>query len=436
MRPLRLSAAWALPLDRPPICGAAVLLGADGRIVAVGPEAEVPRPADAEPIGCGSAILLPGLVNAHTHLELEGFEGRALPPDAPFREWILAVRRLKEARAPSEYLEAARDGIRACWAAGVTTVADTGDSGAVVQALSEVGGSGIAYHEVFGPHPRQAEESFGGLVSRLRALAPLATGRVRLGVSPHAPYTVSGPLYARVAALAAAEALPLAVHVAESREESEFVSRGEGPFAEAWTARGIPLLDDPSHCPPPTTHSSPVGWLDAHGVLGPATLCIHAVQVTAADIALLAARGAAIAHCPLSNARHRHGLAPLARLRRAGLRVGLGTDSTASVGRLDLFAEARAARAGAGIGATEALALATIEGAHALGLEGGIGTLAPGKWGDVIAVRAGPGSAEPGPGTGAEALAEAVLSAGAAAVTLTVLGGRVVHRAAVPTGAA
>src|ERR1043166_5133036 len=142
MRPLRLSAAWALPLDRPPICGAAVLLGADGRIVAVGPEAEVPRPADAEPIGCGSAILLPGLVNAHTHLELEGFEGRALPPAPPLREWILAGRRLKEARAPSEYLEAARDGIRACWAAGVTTVADTGDSGAVVQALSEVGGSG------------------------------------------------------------------------------------------------------------------------------------------------------------------------------------------------------------------------------------------------------------------------------------------------------
>src|ERR1051325_6871367 len=200
MRPLRLSAAWALPLDRPPIRGASVLLGTDGRIVAVGPEAEVPSPADAEPIGCGAAILLPGLVNAHTHLELEGIEGRAPPPDAPFREWILAIRRLKEARAPAEYLEAGRGGVRACWAAGVTTVADTGDSGAVVQALAELGGSGIVYHEVFGPHPGQVEESFGGLVSQLAALAPLATGRVRLGVSPHAPYTVSGPLYARAAA--------------------------------------------------------------------------------------------------------------------------------------------------------------------------------------------------------------------------------------------
>src|SRR5207247_7832214 len=121
--------------------------------------------------------------------------------------------------------------------------------------------------------------------------------------------------------------------------------------------------------------------LDAHGVLGPATLCIHAVQVTVADIALLAGRGAAIAHCPLSNACHRHGSAPLALLRRAGLRVGLGTDSTASVGRLDLFAEARAARAGAGIGATEALALATIEAARALGPGGGIGSPGPGRGG-------------------------------------------------------
>src|ERR1041385_2707102 len=97
MRPLRLSAAWALPLDRPPVRGAAVLLGADGRVAAVGPEAEGPSPAGAEPIGCGAAILLPGLVNAHTHLELEGLEARALPPDAPFREWVLAIRRLKEA---------------------------------------------------------------------------------------------------------------------------------------------------------------------------------------------------------------------------------------------------------------------------------------------------------------------------------------------------
>jgi cytosine/adenosine deaminase-related metal-dependent hydrolase len=433
MRPLRLSAAWALPLDGPPISGAAVLVGADGRIAAVGSEAGVPAPVEAESLACADAVLLPGLVNAHTHLELGGFEELAPPPDSPFREWILGIRRLKVARTPAEYLEAARRGVRACWAAGMTTVADTGDSGAVVEALAGLGGSGVVYHEVFGPDPARLEESFAGLVSRVRELAPRATGRVRLGVSPHAPYTVSGPLYAKVAAFAAEEGLPVAVHVAESREESVFVGRGEGPFAEAWAARGIPPLADAAHHPPSTTHCSPVDWLEAHGVLGPGTLCIHAVQVTAADIALLAGRGAAIAHCPISNARHGHGAAPLALFRRAGILVGLGTDSVASVGRLDLFAEAREARALAGLGALEALALATRDGAAALGLEREIGTLTPGKWGDVIAVRA---ASRLAPGTAPETLAEAVLAAGGGAVTLTAVGGRVVHSAGVAAPAA
>ncbi|HEV8355737.1 MAG TPA: amidohydrolase family protein [Gemmatimonadales bacterium] len=436
MRPLRLTAAWALPGDGPPIPDAAVLIGKDGRIAATGPAPRVDAPADARTIALGSAILLPGLVNTHTHLELTGLEDRAPTPEAPFRDWILAIRRLKQARSPEEFLEAARRGVRDCWAAGMTTVADTGDSGAVVHALAELGGSGVVYHEVFGPHPEQVEESFAGLRSRVAELAPFAAGRVRLGVSPHAPYTVSGPLYARVAGWAAAEGFPVAVHLAESREETEFVTRGAGPFAEAWRSRGIPLLADAAHHPPPTTHYSPVDWLDAHGILGPSTLCIHAVELVGRDIALLAERGVAIAHCPLSNDRHGHRAAPLAALRAAGLRVGLGTDSVASVGRLDLLGEARAARALAGLGAEEALALGTREGARALGLEREIGSLTPGKWGDVIAVHPGRGTPGPGAGTTPEALAEAVLSAGTGAVTVTVLGGRVVHRAAVPAGAA
>ena len=433
-RPLRLTAAWALPGDAPPVAGAAVLIGADGRIAAIGPDARVPAPADAESVACGAAILIPGLVNVHSHLELTGFEDHS--PEVPFSEWINGIRRLKQARTGDEFREAARRGLRDAWAGGVTTVADTGDSGAVLQALADLGGSGTVYHEVFGPHPAQLEESLAGLRARLTELAPLAAGRIRLGVSPHAPYTVSGPLYARVAGLAAEEGLPLAVHVAESREESAFVTRGEGPFAEAWTARGIPLLDDPRHCPPPTVPCTPVAWLHAHGVLGPGTLCIHAVQLDDGDIALLADRKVSIAHCPLSNARHGHGAAPLARLRRAGLRIGVGTDSVASVGRLDLFAEARAARALGGLSAAETLALATGEGARALGLENEIGRLAPGKWGDVVAMSAAPRGVDLAPGAASEPLAEAVLAAGIGGVTLTVLGGRVVHRAVSPAAAA
>ncbi len=421
-RPLRLSARWALPVDALPIPDAALLIGTDGRIAAVGPQDSVPSPDGAQHLPLGDAVLLPGLVNIHTHLELSGLEAHT--PDREFREWILGIRRLKAARTPEEFLAAARGGVRDCWAAGMTTLADTGDSGAVIAALTEMGGSGIVYHEVFGPHPGQCEESFTEFRRRVEELAPLAAGRVRLGVSPHAPYTVSGPLYSRVAEWARTEGLPTAVHIAESPEELEFVVQATGPFAEGWKARGIPALDHPTQQPSgrrATRPASSVAWLDAHGVLGPETLCIHAVQLSDADIALLAARGAAVAHCPGSNAAHRHGAARLRALRAAGLRVGIGTDSVASVGRLDLFAEARAAQSLGGLDDREAVALGTIEGARALGLEAEIGSLSRGKWGDVIAVRSSRRSLIASP-------AGQVLASAPGEVILTVLGGRIVHR--------
>ena len=420
MRLLRLRAEWALPIDAAPIPNAAVLIGSDGRIAAVGPEASVPVPADALSEDLGPVILLPGLVNTHTHLELTGFEGQAA--ETAFREWILTIRRIKALRTPEEYHASALQGVRDCWAGGVTTIADTGDSGSVARALSELSGSGVVYQEVFGPDPGQCAESLADLERRLNELAPLARGRVRLGVSPHAPYSVSGPLYARTASWAREQGFPLAVHLAESREETDCVTRSEGPFADAWRARGLPLLDHASQHPADrlSGRPSPVEWLDAHGVLGPDTLCIHTVQLSPADIDVLARRGVSIAHCPRSNARHDHGAAPVPALRRAGIRVGLGTDSVASIGRLDMFAEMHEAMTLGNLAAGEALALATRDGARALGLDSELGTLAPGKWGDVIAVR--PDSA------GLPSPELAVVLASTASVRLTVLGGREVYR--------
>ena len=407
-----------MPVEGEPLRDAAVLINSTGRIASSGADSQVPTPDDAALLDLADAILLPGLVNTHTHLELTGFAETASELD--FRQWILSIRRLKLARTPEQYLEAARQGIRDCWAGGVTTIADTGDSGAVALALSELNGSGIAYHEVFGPHPGQLEESFTGLTGRFTELAGAVQGRVRLGVSPHAPYTVSGPLYARVSAWARERELPVAVHVAESAAEQEFVTRGTGPFAEAWQDRGIPLLTDPSHRPTAPLPVSPSAWLDSHGVLGPQTLCIHAIRLDDADIRLLADRGAAVAHCPVSNAAHGHGTSPVAALRAAGVRVGLGTDSVASVGQLDLWREMRAAQSLAGLGDAQALALATLEGARALGLEREIGSIRSGKWGDLVAVPASGGPEADPIGT--------VLRATPAAIVLTVLGGVIVHQ--------
>lgn len=416
---IRLTADWVVPMDGPPLAEAGVLIDRHGDVVAMGPAHALPRPADC-PSEHARGVLLPGLINLHTHLELTGLESPAPPEDFP--TWIRELRARKAARAPADFAAAAREGIRQALAAGVTAVADTGDSGAVLPALAAAGLSGVVYQEVFGPHPGQLEASLAALRATLDRLAPHQSATLRLGLSPHAPYTVSGPLYRAAARLAADLGLPVAVHLAESRAESALVTAGSGPFADAWRGRGIPLPAEQGAGLPAEARRSPVAWLDAHGVLGPRTLAIHAVQVDPADAALLAARGVAVAHCPLSNARHGHGAAPLRLLLDQGVAVGVGTDSELSVGRPDLLAELRAARALAGLGAPAALALATTAAAAALGLEGRLGRLGIGARGDAVVVDT---AVRPG-----EAPEEAVLRSGPEDVALTVVAGRVAWRRA------
>lgn len=388
-----------------------MLVDEAGRIAAAGPAALVPAPADVYHERLENAVLLPGLINAHTHLELTGLERQV--QDVDFSEWIRHLIILKAGRPAPEVRAAARRGIQEGWATGVTTVADTGDSGAVIEALAELRGSGIAYHEVFGPHPAQVEEAFRTWTGRLETLGRFAGGRVRLGGSPHAPYSVSGPLYARVARHAAASGLPLAVHLAESPEESALLAGKGGAFAEAWRRREIPVPVGPG--------CTPVEWLDQHRVLGPETLCIHVVQASDHDLDTLAARGVAIAHCPRSNRRHAHGAARLGAIRQRGIRLGVGTDSVASVSPPDLLAEARAAGQLAALAGIESLALITLGAAAALGLDRETGSLVPGKWADLIALDL-PAMVD------AAQLPDTVLTRPRAACRLTLLGGREVYR--------
>lgn len=265
-----------------------------------------------------------------------------------------------------------------------------------MHALHELGGRGIVYQEVFGPDPAQVDTSMAELAAAVLQLRRLATAQLLPGVSPHAPYTVSAPLYEAVAAFARRERLPVAVHIAESREETQFVRDGTGPFAAALRARGIEVV---------ASHRSPVAYLVERSVVQRGTLCIHCVQVDETDVKLVRNVGASVAHCPRSNAAHRHGRLPLALFQAAGVPVGLGTDSVVSVGELDLWAEANAA----GLSGDEALRALTFEGARALGWEHEIGSLEVGKAAD-LAVLALPPSGRP-------------------TVHLTVIAGRIVHQA-------
>jgi len=394
---LRIHAGSVHPVTAPPIEDGAVLVDDRGTIAAVGPHPLVPAPPGARELAFPDASLVPGLVNTHTHLELTHFADKNA--EREFAPWIRALRTLKDATTPDEFARAAERGVRDGWAAGVTCVADTGSTGAPLEALARLGGRGIYYQEVFGPDPAQCAASMEELRRALDRLSPLATSPLSLGVSPHAPYTVSEPLYRAVADLAGRDALPLAVHLAESRAETMLVRDGTGPFAEALHARGFAVR---AH------NCSPVQYLVQLGVLASGNcLAIHCVQVDGPDIESLRGAGVAVAHCPRSNRAHGHGTAPLAAFRRAGLRVGLGTDSVVSVGDLSLLAEAAAA----GLEGADALRMLTLEGARALGLESEIGSLEVGKAGDLAVF---PSAALDHPLPPSAAL-------------LTVVAGRVVH---------
>ncbi|HKC41476.1 MAG TPA: amidohydrolase family protein [Gemmatimonadales bacterium] len=393
---LRIRAGRVHPVTAPPIEDGAVLVDGNGRISAVGAHAHIPTPPRAEALEFPEAILVPGLINCHTHLELTHLAGQNSEPD--FAKWIRGVRALKDATSPEGFDAAAVAGVKDCWSRGVTCVAETGSTGAVMRALHDLGGRGIVYQEVFGPDRSQLATSMAELESAVSELRGLVTPHVRLGVSPHAPYTVSAPLYEAVAGFARRERLPVAVHLAESKEETQFVRDGTGPFADAWRARGIAV--EPRNC-------SPVAYLMQRGVVQRETLCIHCVQVDTSDVEILAAGGVAIAHCPRSNRAHRHGTAPLGAFRTAGLRVGLGTDSVVSVGDLDLWADAAAAS----LDGAAALRALTLDGARALGWDRDIGSLEVGKAADLAVF---PGDLRrPSPSFAA----------------LTVLAGRIVHQA-------
>ena len=376
---IRYHARWVLPIASAPIEHGTVVED-DGRIAYVGPRSGAPHGDDVE---LGEVILLPGLVNAHCHLELTAMRGFLDGLD--FREWIVRLTSARRAVLTDEMmLDAARLGVEEGLRAGITTFADTGDSGTGFTAMLAAGVRGICFREAFGPAPAQCAESVQALREKVGQMRVSESPLVRVGVSPHAPYTVSDELFVATAALARELGAPLAIHIAESALESELVERAEGAFADALRSRGIPVA---------ARASSPVALLERLGVLRERPLLIHCVRVNEDDIGRLARHDCAVAHCPASNARLGHGTAPLRALLDAGIRTGIGSDSVASNDRMDLLDEARLASLMSNarecrhdaLPAAAAIELATLGGARALGLESEVGTLEPGKSADLAA---------------------------------------------------
>ncbi|MGH3033702.1 MAG: amidohydrolase family protein [Gaiellaceae bacterium] len=362
------SADWVLPVEGPPIPDGGVAVQ-DGRIAAVGPADVLEGELRAFP----DSVIVPGFVNAHTHLEYAVYAG--FGDGLAFIPWLELHIERKRRLEQGDTVAIARLGAAECLRSGITTLGDASFTGAAAHACAELGLRAVVYLEVFGGDVPAARERF----EELRADASDALSeRVALGVSPHAPYTVSVSVYAAMAELG----LPVATHLAESEAEEQWLVHGRGPIA---------AYDQEI---PPHGGDTGIRLLARSGLLGPGVVAAHCVTADAEEIALLAEHDVAVAHCPRSNAFLGCGIAPLAELLAAGIRVGLGTDSPASTPSFDMFEETRAAiyaarareRRPDALSAAGALQLATLGSARALGLADEVGSLAAGKRADLAVV--------------------------------------------------
>lgn len=374
-------AAWVCPIARAPIRNGWFAV-ADGRIEAVGgPEQPPPRSSIQD---LGKVVVLPGLVNAHTHFELSYLRGR-VPPASSFIEWIkqlfLSRGGRRENTDDPQVVDAARQAVREARRAGTAAVGDIGNSLASVGAIAEAGMHGIVFHELIGFNHRD-----GSLVDATRAerdrAASHCADRIRISICPHAPYSVSPELFQAIRAeVARTDCGITSVHLAESVAELDLLRDGSGPWPGLLTLIGAM----PSGWMPPRL--DPVAYLDSLGMFDGQTLVVHGVQLTDAGLRRLAGIGCTLVTCPRSNQWVGAGVPPIERFYASGVRVAVGTDSLASVGDLNLFTELKTMRwLAPAIPARQILESATMIGAAALGLGETLGSIAPGKHAELIAV--------------------------------------------------
>jgi cytosine/adenosine deaminase-related metal-dependent hydrolase len=360
-----------LPVVVPPIRGGWVRVDG-GRVVDLG-GGTVPAGA----VDLGDAAILPGLVNAHTHLELSGLAGR-VPPAASMPVWVcdlLGKRRL-EPPPPGPIVEAIAEARRA----GTALVGDVGNSLATVAPLAASPLAAVVFHELIGFNPGDPDRM---VAEAARALDGLSAGPdVQVSLAVHAPYSCAPSVFRAVRAwLDSRPGKVTSLHLGESAEECRFLADGTGPWREllealhAW---------NPAWTPPGT---DPAAYVDGLGLLDERVLAVHGVHLDEAALGRLAARGATLVTCPRSNHWVGVGPPPIDRFYRSGVRVALGTDSLASVSDLNLFAElAEARRLAPGVPARALLASATREGARALGQGDRFGVIEAGRRAALVAV--------------------------------------------------
>lgn len=419
------SARWLFPASSIPIEGGAIAV--DGQsIVAIGDRTRVTeRFPQAQSRHYGDAIILPGLINTHTHLELTAMRGYLEKEESDFFSWLKKLTLARQYRMTADDLE-----VSALWGAceavraGIACVGDASDSAVTsMRALSKVGLRGVVFQESFGPDARLISENIEKLKNKIVELKSMQTDLLSVGVSPHAPYTVCAGQLELIADYAIVESLPLMMHAAESEAEDLLLREGCGLFAENLKSRAIDFT---------VPGCSTIQYLKQRRILDCRPLLAHCIRVNESDIETLAETGSKVAHCPKSNAKLGHGRAPFAEFLKREVTVGLGSDSVASNNTCDILEEARFAVLLSRISTTEerrieaidALRASTLGGARCLGVDDRVGELREGLQADLTVVSIDSSHQLPV----YDPVAATIFSSSGRDVVLTVVAGREVYR--------
>jgi cytosine/adenosine deaminase-related metal-dependent hydrolase len=358
---------------------AAVHVSDPGRISRIEPWHGPPPGMETEMFDWGDAVILPGLVNAHTHLELSDLEGK-VPPFQSFTLWLQHVIDERRNWTREQHLASARRGADLAVKSGTTLVGDISASGFSWEALRCRKIRKVVFEETLGLSPERTLAALADVSSRLDRMQTDAL--LTCGISPHAPYSVASELYREVSGLATERNLPLASHVAETTGELEFLQfgRGElrdflsrlGALPDTWVEPGLP----------------PVPYLDSLGVLESSPVLIHCNYLDADSMARIHRSQSSVVYCPRSHAYFQHDPHPVRELLDLGVNVAIGTDSLASNSSLSVLDEMRHLfRNRKDLKAEEILRMATLNGAAALGFGGVLGRLRRGYWGDMTVLR-------------------------------------------------
>lgn len=364
-----LRAAWILAPDGGWVEGGGVHVRR-GRVASILASPSAVRRSGLPTEDLGDVLLLPGFVDAHAHLELSGLAG-AVMRGATFPDWIRALLAARAQRTPQDIERDAREGAARLLATGTTCVGDIDTSAALARSMSSPSQRPALrvrrFREVLdaGDPARTA--------AALRVLEVRGPGAPLWseGLSPHAPYTVSSRLFDELGRIARRRRLPVAIHWAETRAETEWLEHGGGAFAA--------LLRHPPA-------RSGLDAIEQAGLLGARTALVHGNEATPAERERIARAGATLVHCPGTHAFFGREPFDARAWARAGVPLALGSDSLASNSDLDMRREMALFRAAQpAFSALDVLACATEHAARAVGHAGRVGTLRPGAWADLVA---------------------------------------------------